>query len=51
MDMINKAIADAKFTIPREVLRLAYMPRQNWREAPLSLDEQIRRKTIYAFVS
>lgn len=50
MDLITKAISEIKFTIPREILKLAYMDKSDWRAAPLSLDEQIRRKTIMARV-
>ena len=50
MDLINKAIAEIKFRIPREILKLAYQDKQTFRAAPISLDEQIRRKTIMARV-
>lgn len=50
MDIINKAIQEIQYSIPREVLRLAYMDRGDWRKAPVSLDEQIRRKTIQSRV-
>jgi len=50
MDLITKAITEIKFTIPRAVLKLAYSDRQDFRTAPISLDEQIRRKTIMARV-
>lgn len=50
MDLITKAIDEAKFTIPREVLKLAYIGKQDWRAAPISLDEQIRYKTIVSRV-
>ena len=50
MDLISKAVDELKFRIPREILKLAYMDRQDFRQAPISLDEQIRRKTIMARV-
>jgi len=50
MDLINKAINEILFRIPREILKLAYMDRQDFRAAPISLEEQIRRKTIMARV-
>lgn len=50
MDLISKAISELLFTIPREILKLAYMDRANFRAAPISLEEQIRRKTIMARV-
>lgn len=50
MDLITKALDELKFTIPRAILKLAYMDKQDWRAAPISLDEQIRRKTIQARV-
>lgn len=50
MDLITKAIDELKFTIPREILKLAYCEREDYRAAPLSLDEEIRRKTIMARV-
>lgn len=52
MDMIGKAIDEIRFTIPREVLQLAYgePPTYYQRGAPISVDEQIRRKTIQARV-
>lgn len=46
MDLITKALSDVLFTIPREILKLAYADREDFRAAPISLDEQIRRKTI-----
>lgn len=49
MDLISKAIAEAKYRIPREILKLAYMEQQ-WGAAPVNLDEMIRRKTIHARV-
>ena len=50
MDLINKAVTEIKYRIPREILKLAYMDKQDFRQAPISLDEQIRRKTIMARV-
>jgi len=50
MDIISKAIDEIKFRIPYEVLRLAYHGTYNPHAAPISLDEQIRRKTINARV-
>lgn len=50
MDIIQKAIDEIKFRIPREILKLAYMEKRTWSEAPVSLDEMIRRKTIHARV-
>jgi len=50
MDLITKAIDEIKFSIPREILKLAYQDRENFRAAPISLDEQIRRKTLMARV-
>lgn len=49
MDIITKAITEVKFRIPYEVLRLAYQTTA-LNMAPVSLDEQIRRKTINARV-
>lgn len=46
MDIINFAIREILFTIPRDVLRLAYIPKESWRRAPISLEEQIRAITI-----
>ena len=39
MDLINKAITEVMFRIPREILKLAYMDRQDFRAAPISLEE------------
>lgn len=50
MDLITKAIDELKFRIPREILKMAYSEKKDFREAPISLDEQIRRKTIMARV-
>lgn len=50
MDLITKAIDEIKFRIPRQILEMAYSDGQEWRGAPISLDEQIRRKTIHARV-
>lgn len=50
MDLISKAISEICFTIPREILKLAYLGKQDWRAAPISLDEQIRFKTIVSRV-
>lgn len=50
MNLITKAIREIQFRIPREILKLAYEEKVQWREAPISLDEQIRRKTIMARV-
>lgn len=50
MDLINKATQEVLFTIPREILKLAYADPANFRAAPISLEEQIKRKTIEARV-
>lgn len=50
MDIISKAIDEILFTIPREILKLAYSDPANYRAAPITLEEQIRRKTINARV-
>lgn len=50
MDLITKAIDEIKFTIPRPILNLAYVGQKSFRAAPVSLEEQIRRKTINARV-
>lgn len=50
MDLISKALEELRFTIPHEILKLAYSDRGAVRAAPISLDEQIRRKTIMARV-
>ena len=50
MDIINYAIREIMFTIPREVLRMVYMPKENWRRPPTNLEEQIRAITINARV-
>lgn len=50
MDLITKSLQELQWTIPREVLKLAYMDKIDFRTAPISLEEQIRRKTIMARV-
>lgn len=55
MDLIQKSVDEVKFTVPREILKLAYIGKFHYLEAnqlraPVSLDEQIRRKTIEARV-
>lgn len=50
MDLITKAIQEVKFRVPRAILKLAYEGPSRWKNAPLGLDEQIRRKTIMARV-
>lgn len=48
MDLITKAIQDIKFSIPREILRMAYLEDRfaQYSQAPVSLDKAIRDKTI-----
>lgn len=55
MNTISKAVQEIRFVVPNQVLKLAYMGRFNFHEsnqrtAPITLDEQIRRKTIEARV-
>lgn len=50
MDLITKSIDEIKFRVPHEILKLAYMEKKDFRAAPISLDESIRRKTIMARV-
>lgn len=50
MDLISKAIADIKSSIPRAMLKLAYKDRYAYQQKHIDLDEQIRLKTIYARV-
>lgn len=50
MDLISKAIDEIKFTVPRAVLDLAYVGKRDYRSAPLSLEDMIRKKTIQARV-
>ena len=52
MDLIAKALADIMYAIPRDILRLAYMEKELYsmgpvKQAPVSLDENIRQKTLY----
>src|SRR5574343_1842064 len=47
MNPISKAMDEAKFTIPLEVLKEAFKDdRPTWRRAPISLDEMILSKVI-----
>ena len=44
---ITKALSDLSFKIPHEVLRVAFQDNgPNWRQAPISLDQQIMTKVI-----
>ncbi len=49
MDLIAKSLAELRFRIPNEILKMAYQENV-FGMAPISLDEQIRRKTIQARV-
>jgi hypothetical protein len=47
MNILTKALNDVKFSIPFEVLRVAFRDEfANWRNAPVSLDTQIMDKVI-----
>lgn len=47
MNAIQKALDEISFTIPQEILIEAFKdPIPNWRQAPISLQEQIRNKVI-----
>jgi len=47
MSVYSKAISDVKFRIPREILNVVFIQRhQQWREQPLSLDQQIMKEVI-----
>lgn len=48
MDLISKAIQDVRYSVPYEILRMAYMDDRAalYRAKPLSLDEAIRERTI-----
>lgn len=50
MDLISKAVSDIKAGIPRAMLKLAYDDKYMYRMRNVSLDEQIKRKTIYGRV-
>lgn len=46
MNPLTKAVDEIKFSIPFEILREAFKETSTWRQAPLSLDEQILTKVI-----
>lgn len=47
MDIMTKVFDEIKFRIPNEILKEAFKDTvQNWRKAPISLDEQMRLKVI-----
>lgn len=46
MGPLAKAIDEIKFTIPIEVLNEAFKNQNEWRQAPVSLDEKIMTKVI-----
>lgn len=47
MSIFSKALDEIKYTIPRQVLTEAFKDTtNNWRQAPVSLDEQIMNKVI-----
>ena len=47
MMILTKALDELKYTIPMEILREAFKDDlQNWRQAPVSLDERILTKVI-----
>lgn len=47
MNPVKKALDEIKFTIPAEVLRIAFQDQRNgWRSAPISLDEQITEQIL-----
>lgn len=46
MDLITYAVERILNVVPREVLRLAYIGKKDYRAAPLNLATEIRRKTI-----
>jgi hypothetical protein len=50
MDILTYAIDRIKAKIPRDILRLAYVGKQEWNKAPKNLDEEIRFKTIQSRV-
>jgi len=47
MNILSKIVSELKYRIPQEVLRVAFQDQnQNWRQAPISIDEQIMLKVI-----
>lgn len=47
MNILTKAVDSCKYRIPIEVLKIAFNDEvQNWRQAPISLDEMIMNKVI-----
>lgn len=46
MNAITKAISEIKFSIPREILDVAFVRYGGWTTAPLTLDERIENKVI-----
>jgi hypothetical protein len=47
MNAITKALDEIKFTIPYEILQIAFVDNiSNWRQAPISLDERIHNEVL-----
>lgn len=47
MSAIRKALSDIKYQIPKDILNLAFLPREDlFNKAPLSIDEYIKDKVI-----
>lgn len=46
MDLITYAVERILNVVPREILRLAYIGKQDYRGAPKNLSTEIRRKTV-----
>lgn len=48
MSVLSKALNDLRFKIPEDILKIAFTPNNTfrWRNAPTSLDEEIRSQVI-----
>jgi len=46
MNILRKALDDIKFSIPNEILKIAFQDAYNWRQSPSSIDELMLNKVI-----
>lgn len=46
MNIFKKVINDIQFSIPQEILKIAFQDTNNWRQAPVSIDEMIMMKVL-----